>query len=71
MSAAASLAVLFALLLGGAGGWLIAQWSHRRAAELQRAYEHDVTDEELALVLARLRRAGRGSIPPDDDITRP
>jgi hypothetical protein len=56
-----ALALLAALLAGGAGGWLVAVTSQKMTAERQRSYELEMADlDELYAAWAKLRRAQPG-----------
>jgi hypothetical protein len=63
-----SVLALTALLIGGAGGWLIAVTGQRRSAERQRSWEEEVTDQqELYAAWAMLRRTGYGGSSASDE----
>jgi hypothetical protein len=50
-------ALLVTLLIGSAGGWLVAVASHNMAAERERSYEAEMADlQELYAAWASLRR---------------
>jgi hypothetical protein len=58
------LALLIALLIGGAGGWLVATARHHRLAERERNYEREVADyQELYAAWAMLRRTRCADAP--------
>jgi hypothetical protein len=51
------LALLAAMLAGGAGGWLAAATDHRRVAERERSYEQELADyREIYAAWGMLRR---------------